>query len=254
MQAILFDLDGTLIDSVYAHTLAWQKALAAFGLHAPAAEIHRRIGLGGRQLVGTIARLHRHAVTDAVVERMEAEHGRLFLELAPHCQPLPGARELLAALREARFAHGIATSGKRTEIDASLRALGIGSDTVVVDGEAVQRAKPEPDILLQCQQRLGVDLRDTLMVGDAIWDMHAARRAGLLAVGLLTGGFSDQELFNAGAARIYRDAAELLASMEELGVHLAVPGAAAGAPPTQPLGGGTPAETPKIGSRDAPGG
>jgi phosphoglycolate phosphatase-like HAD superfamily hydrolase len=151
MKALIFDLDGTLIDSVYAHTFAWQKALSEFGLEAPAYSIHRRIGMSGALLVKAIAR----------------EHGN---------KPLPGAKELLGYLHKAKIAHGIATSGKQVEP-------------------------------AQC-----------LVVGDAIWDVHAARRAGILSVGLLTGGSGAQELYNAGAMRVFRDAAELLSKIDELGI------------------------------------
>lgn len=122
-------------------------------------------------------------------------------------------------LRETKIAHGIATSGKREEIAESLRALELGADTVVIDGTAVQRAKPEPDLFVECQKALAVDKAECIVVGDAIWDIHAARRAGILAVGLLTGGFSEQELYNAGAMRVYRDVSELHQEIDELGVR-----------------------------------
>ena len=105
--------------------------------------------------------------------------------------------------------YGIATSGRRPEIDASLDALGIGDDVVVVERGEVMRAKPEPDLFLACQERMGVEIRDVTVVGDAVWDLLAARRAGMLSVGLLTGGYGEDELTQAGAFRVYRDPAEL---------------------------------------------
>jgi HAD superfamily hydrolase (TIGR01509 family) len=138
--------------------------------------------------------------------------------MLPHRRPLPGAVDLLRELREGGITHGIATSGRHPEIDASLTALGVGPDTVVVDRGDVQRAKPAPDLFLQCQQRLGVAPTDCYVVGDAVWDLLAARRAGMLSVGLLSGGYGGDELVRAGAFRVYQDTAELRASLDELGV------------------------------------
>jgi HAD superfamily hydrolase (TIGR01509 family) len=152
------------------------------------------------------------------VEAIQARHGELFAELLPERRPLPGAVELLADLREARVAHGIATSGRRPEIDASLDALGVGSATVVVERGDVLRAKPEPDLFLACSERLGVPPEECYVVGDAVWDLLAARRAHMLSVGLLSGGYGDDELTRAGAFRVYRDVEELRHSLDELGL------------------------------------
>jgi phosphoglycolate phosphatase-like HAD superfamily hydrolase len=113
---------------------------------------------------------------------------------------------------------GIATSGRRPEIDSSLAALGVGPEVVVVERGDVLRAKPEPDLFLACQERMGVEVRDCTVVGDAVWDLLAARRAGMLSVGLLTGGYGEDELTSAGAFRVYRDPEELDASLDELGI------------------------------------
>jgi HAD superfamily hydrolase (TIGR01509 family) len=138
--------------------------------------------------------------------------------LLPERRPLPGAVELLAELREVGVAHGIATSGRRPEIDASLDALGVGSETVVVERGHVLRAKPEPDLFLACSERIGVPPEECYVVGDAVWDLLAARRARMLSVGLLSGGYGDDELTRAGAFRVYRDAEELRHSLDELGL------------------------------------
>jgi beta-phosphoglucomutase-like phosphatase (HAD superfamily) len=120
----------------------------------------------------------------------------------------------------ARVPHGIATSGRRPEIDRSLDALEIPPETVVIERGDVMRAKPEPDLFLACQERLGVAIAACYVVGDAVWGLLAARRAGMLSVGLLTGGYGEDELRSAGAFRVYRDAAELLESLDELGIVL----------------------------------
>ncbi len=151
-------------------------------------------------------------------ESLQQRHSELFHQLLPGRRPLPGAVELLADLRELGIPHGIATSGRRPEIDASLDALGVGEETVVIERGDVLRAKPEPDLFLACQEQLGMSADDCFVVGDAVWDLLAARRARMLSVGLLSGGYGEDELTRAGAFRVYRDAAELRISLDELGV------------------------------------
>src|SRR5437899_5673623 len=168
-----------------------------------------------------VAREGGRPLSDDEAERIQRRHGSLFRELLPQRRPLPGAVELLAWLRDNGVLYGIATSGRRPEIDASLEALGVPPETVVVERGDVLRAKPEPDLFLACQERLGVAIADCYVVGDAVWDLLAARRAGMLSVGLLTGGYGEDELRAAGAFRVYRDAEELLESLDELGIALA---------------------------------
>jgi len=217
MKALIFDLDGTLVDSVYPHTLAWQKALADFGIQSPAWAIHRRIGMRGKLLVKAIAREQRRRLSESDIEKLGARHARIFRELAPIAIPLPGVVELLSFLRRSKIPHGIATSGKRAEIKGSLKALSLQPATIVVDGDMVREVKPEPDLFLMCRQKLKVECSDCLVVGDAVWDIHAARRSSIMSVGLLSGGFGEQELYNAGAMRVYPDAKALHEAMDELG-------------------------------------
>jgi len=218
VRALIFDLDGTLIDTVYAHVFAWQQALAEVGMPIEGWRIHRRIGMSGGLFTRAVAREAGRPLSDAEAETIQQRHGVLFRELLPERRPLPGAVELLAFLRDAGIPHGIATSGRRPEIDASLEALGVPSDTVVVERGDVLRAKPEPDLFLACQERLAVAVSDCYVVGDAVWDLLAARRAGMLSVGLLSGGYGEDELLGAGAFRVYRDPADLHASIDELGI------------------------------------
>jgi HAD superfamily hydrolase (TIGR01549 family) len=220
MRALIFDLDGTLVDTVYAHVFAWQRALLDFGSPIEGWRIHRRIGMSGGLFTKAVAREIGRHLSDDEAEALQRRHGEIFREILPERRPLPGAVELLAALRAAAIVHGIATSGRRPEIDLSLEALGIPDTTVVVERGDVLRAKPEPDLFLACQERLGVEIADCYVVGDAVWDLLAARRAGMLSVGLLTGGYGEDELRAAGAFRVYRDAAELYESLDELGIAL----------------------------------
>src|SRR5438105_14515483 len=150
--------------------------------------------------------------------RSQRRHGELFREFLPERRPLPGAVELLKDLRRRKIAYGIATSGRRPEIDRSLEVLGIGDDVVVVDRGDVARAKPEPDLFLACLKRLGIAAGECYVVGDAVGDQLAARRASVLSVGVLSGGYGESELLSAGAFRVYRDPAELRRSLDELGL------------------------------------
>lgn len=218
MRALILDLDGTLVDTVYAHVFAWQLAFGEAGLPIDGWRIHRRIGMSGGLFSRAVAREAGRALDDEETERIQRRHGALFRDLLPDRRPLPGAVALLAYLREQGIPHGIATSGGRPEIDASLAALGVPPDTVVVERGDVLRAKPEPDLFLACQERLGVAIGDCYVVGDAVWDLLAARRAGMVSVGLLSGGYGEDELESAGAFRVYRDPEELLASIDELGI------------------------------------
>ena len=210
MPALIFDLDGTLVDTVYAHVFAWQRALAEAGLPIDGWRIHRRIGMSGGLFTRAVARELASPLTSTEVEAIQARHGHLFRELLPERRPLPEAVELLAELRTAGVPFGIATSGRRPEIDASLEALGLGSDTVVVERGDVERAKPEP--------QLGVSPEECYVVGDAVWDLLAARRARMLSIGILSGGYGEDELARAGAFRVYRDTSVLRESLDELGL------------------------------------
>ena len=218
MRALIFDLDGTLVDTVYAHVFAWQRAMTESGLDVDGWRIHRRIGMSGGLFARALAKELGRQLTDAEAAHLQDRHGELFREFLPERRPLPGARELLEHLRANAVIHGIATSGRRPEIDLSLEVLGVGTETIVVERNDVLRAKPEPDLFLACQERLGVGVNECYVVGDAVWDLLAARRAGMLSIGLLSGGYGEDELVSSGAFRVYRDAEELHRSLDELGI------------------------------------
>jgi HAD superfamily hydrolase (TIGR01509 family) len=218
VPALIFDLDGTLVDTVYAHVFAWQRALGEKDMSIDGWRIHRRIGMSGGLFARALGRELGRELSDEEIEAVQRRHGELFRGLLPERRPLPGAEALLATLRELGVVHGIATSGRRPEIDASLEAVGAGEDTVVVARGDVARAKPEPDLFLECARRLGVPAEECFVVGDAVWDLLAARRARMLGVGVLTGGYGEDELLAAGAYRVYRDPAQLRSSLDELGV------------------------------------
>ncbi|HVJ86583.1 MAG TPA: HAD family phosphatase [Caulifigura sp.] len=220
MQALIFDLDGTLIDTVYAHVLAWQRALTEGGIRIQGWRIHRRIGMSGGLFVRALAREIGREITKDEAKKLQDRHSELFAEYLPEREPLPGAIALLKALRQAKVPFGIATSGRRPDINQSLAALELPNDVVVIERNDVAKAKPDPDLFLACQKKMNVTANEWFVIGDAVWDLLAARRAGMLGVGLLSGGYGEDELSKAGAFRVYRDAAELHRSLDELGVRL----------------------------------
>ncbi|HXW08431.1 MAG TPA: HAD family hydrolase [Vicinamibacterales bacterium] len=218
MPGLIFDLDGTLVDTVYAHVFSWQRTLAEAGMAVDGWRIHRRIGMSGGLFTRAVAREIGREIPPDEAEALQRRHGDLYRQILPEPLPLPGARALLAALRAAGVPHGVATSGRRPDINRALEALQVGPDLVVVERGDVRRAKPAPDLFLHCQQRLGVPADECYVIGDAVWDLLAARRARMLSIGLLSGGYGEDELTRAGAFRVYRDPAELHVSLDELGI------------------------------------
>jgi len=218
LRALIFDLDGTLVDTVYAHIFAWQRALAEAGMPLEGWRIHRKIGMSGGLFTRAVAREVGRDINPAEEASLQHRHGELFRQLLPERRPLPGAIDLIKFLYSNHILFGIATSGNRPEIDGSLDVLGISKETVIVERGNVARAKPEPDLFLACQQRMGIGINECYVVGDAVWDLLAARRAGMLSIGLLSGGYGEDELSQAGAFRVYRDPAELHRSLDELGI------------------------------------
>jgi HAD superfamily hydrolase (TIGR01509 family) len=220
MKALIFDLDGTLVDTVYGHAMSWQRALAEAGIVTDTARLHRRVGMAGGLLMQESAREAGKKMSHAKMKAADDRHAELFAQLVPRPRPLEGAVLLLQKLRRSRVPHGIATSGTRKGIQPAIAALGLPDSAIVIDGSSAKQAKPEPDLFIRCQDRIGAEEKDSVVIGDSTWDILAARRAGMLAVGLLSGGFGEDELYRAGAFRVYRDPKELLDSIGHLGISL----------------------------------
>lgn len=217
-SAFIFDLDGTLVDSVYQHVLAWREALENEGIELSVWRIHRKIGMSGGLFTNMLLRETGLDFTAERVERLQRLHADAYSRVSTQVHPLPGARELLAALTENEIPWAIATSGRMQTAGPVLDTLGIDRNrTVVVTRDEVQFAKPDPDLFLAAAERLGVDIEFASVVGDSVWDMLAARRARALGIGLLSGGYGLEELERAGAYRVYEDPADLLEHLDEVG-------------------------------------
>jgi HAD superfamily hydrolase (TIGR01549 family) len=217
--SFLFDLDGTLVDSVYQHVVAWREALAEVGINLAVWKIHRRIGMSGGLFVTALARELGSDLDRDTLTRLPALHAEAYLRAFDSVRPLPGARELLATLTEHRVPWAIATSGAERYARLALNLLALPDDTPMITREQVRYAKPDPDLFLTAAERIGVDIRNSLVVGDSVWDMLAAQRARSLAIGLLSGGYGREELIYSGALRVYEDPGDLLAHLDEVGVR-----------------------------------
>jgi HAD superfamily hydrolase (TIGR01509 family) len=214
----IFDLDGTLVDSVYEHVLAWQEALISEGIELSVWRIHRKIGMSGGLFTNQLLRETHLDITPDRVERLQRAHAHAYQKFKSKIRPLPGACELLETLTRADIPWAIATSGRMETAAQNLAALGVNPEVnVVVTRDAVKYAKPDPDLFLAAAARLNVPITSAVVIGDSIWDMLAARRCQALGVGLLSGGYGLDELERAGAYRVYEDPADLLDHLDEVG-------------------------------------
>jgi HAD superfamily hydrolase (TIGR01509 family) len=216
---MLFDLDGTLIDSVYQHVLAWREALEAEGIDIPVWSIHRKIGMSGGLFARALLRETSTTLAPGAAERLLAGHRDAFSRYAPGVRPLPGARELLRHLSAIGSPWAIATSGRLETAGPTLVELEVPDDVPVITRDLVERAKPDPDLFLAAARALDLPIEDCIVVGDSVWDLLAARRARALGVGLLSGGYGKEELERAGAFRVYEDPADLFRHLDEVGVR-----------------------------------
>ena len=218
--SLLFDLDGTLVDSVYQHVLAWREALESAGLELSVWRIHRRIGMSGGLFLDAMLRETGRRLSAEEESTVLRTHAAAFARQVAQIRPLPGARDLLVYLTRARVPWAIATSGRRNSAQPLLDMLEIPKDVPVVTRDQVEHAKPDPDLFIAAAERLGVPVETAIVVGDSVWDLLAARRARALGVGLLSGGYGQDELEGAGAYRVYQDPADLLRHLDEVGVRV----------------------------------
>ena len=219
LPPILLDLDGTLVDSVYEHVLAWREALEDAEIRLPNWKIHRRIGMSGRLFLPALLRELGQKTDKAEIQSIEKVRSVIFGKKIPEIRILPGAKELLAFFSKIGIRWALATSGERSQVDQLLRGLNVPSAVPVITGDDVKTAKPAPDSFVLAAQRLGVSAHESIVIGDSPWDLLSAQRMKALGVGLLCGGYSETELERAGAYRVYEDPADLLTHIEELGIE-----------------------------------
>jgi HAD superfamily hydrolase (TIGR01509 family) len=219
--ALLLDLDGTLTDSVYQHALAWCKALELAGITLSVWRIHRRIGMSGGLLAESLARETGRDLSELDTATIKAAHARLFKAQMGDVRLLPGASDLMRHLTKTKVPWAIATSGARASAAPLLTLVNAPQGTPIITRDDVEHAKPNPDLWLAAAARLGVAPESAIAVGDSVWDLLAARRARAIGVGLLSGGYGQEELERAGAYRVYEDPADLLLHIDELGIRAA---------------------------------
>ena len=209
--AVLFDIDGTLADSNYAHIDAWWRAFRAAGESVDAWRIHRAIGMDSSKLLESL-------LPDASEETRDTAkqfHTAFYSEHMPQLRLLPGARDLLEAVAGRGHAVVLATSAPQNELDRLLELLDAEQwIAAVTSSEDVEQAKPDPGIIEVALQKAGVDADHAVMVGDAMWDVESAKRVGVSCIGVMTGGIGGDELRGAGAAAVYDDAAALLEDID----------------------------------------
>lgn len=216
--AFLFDLDGTLVDSVYQHVLAWKEALDEQGIDLSVWRIHRKIGMSGGLFTNQLLRETGVEISTERIDGLRRAHAEAYRRQSARIRPLPGAREMLTFLSDAGIPWAIATSGRMETAAVNLAALGVNPEKVpVVTRDAVKYAKPDPDLFLAAAERLDAPIETCVVVGDSVWDMLAAVRCRALGVGLLSGGYGPDELRQSGAFRVYEDPGDMLRHIDEVG-------------------------------------
>ena len=217
--AVLFDLDGTLIDSVYQHVLAWKEALESEGVPLSVWRIHRRIGMSGGLFLRALVRETGRELTVGQADNLRALHEKGYARRIGEVRPLPGAQDLLDLLTRVGVPWAIATSSSEATAQTSLTLLNVPDGVPVITRDRVEFAKPNPDLFLAAAEALGKPIGESFVVGDSVWDQLAAQRAHALGIGVLSGGYGREELETAGAYRVYEDPEDLLAHVDELGIR-----------------------------------
>ncbi|GAA1255360.1 HAD family hydrolase [Arthrobacter pascens] len=212
-KGVLFDVDGTLVDSAYIHTLAWWQAFRQSGFDVPMARIHRCVGMGGARLVDHLLPDGRDTAVD---EDVLAAHSGIFGTYWPALRPLDGARDLLAQCCESGLAVALASSARDQDLKALRSSLAADSfiDAATSANDA-KESKPEPDILVAALRAVGIEASDAVYVGDAVWDVYAAARLDIPTIGVTCGGTSEAELREAGAVEVYAGPRDLLDNLRD---------------------------------------
>jgi HAD superfamily hydrolase (TIGR01509 family) len=213
MGTAVLDIDGTLVDTNYHHAVAWFRAFRQHGFVLPLWRIHRHIGMGGDQLVAALAG---EGFDREQGDDVRAAEKVLYMQLIDEVEPLEGARKLIEDLKGNGHTVVLASSAKTEELEHYLTLLdarSLADDWT--DSSDVEATKPEPDLLLAALEKVGAKAKDAVMIGDSVWDCRAAKRAGVRSVGVLTGGFSEQELTEAGASHVCASVEDLRRNLDE---------------------------------------
>lgn len=210
--AVLFDVDGTLVDSAYVHALTWEEAFRQYGHTVPTARIHRAVGMGGEELLDHILGRDRDTQeSDAI----SSAHAALAARFWPSLKAFPGAAELVRTCAARGWSAVLATSASAREAHVLREVLDVDDVlAAVTDAGDVEEAKPAPDLVSVALKKAKADPERSIMVGDTVWDVQAAERAGVRCIGVLCGGFSRQELLEAGALEVHEDPAALLSALD----------------------------------------
>lgn len=212
-HGVLFDVDGTLVDSSYLHTVAWWQAFRQAGLDITMASIHRAVGMGGDKLVDRLLPPDRDKSRDASIM---AAHGAVFSTFWPALRAFDGARDLLAQCCESGFAVALASSARAQDLDVLRSTLRADSFIhAAISANDAKRSKPDPDILEAALDAIGLQAGDVVYVGDAVWDVYAAAALGIPTIGLTCGGTGAAELLEAGAVEIYQGPRDLLTNLRD---------------------------------------
>lgn len=207
-MTVVFDMDGTLVDNSYLHTLAWWYACREHDVPMTMASIHRLIGMGGDQMVP--------AMVGHEMPALEQSHARRYRSVLADVTVLPGAAELIGELHRRRVTIALASSSSRADLDVLLARITTGSlIDHVVSKDDVAASKPAPDLVVVALKASGAEPDEALFIGDTGWDVEAAARAGVPCIGVRTGGWAEQELRDAGAVAVYADAAALLSGLDD---------------------------------------
>ncbi|XAS66900.1 HAD family hydrolase [Micrococcaceae bacterium Sec5.7] len=212
-RGVLFDVDGTLVDSAYIHAISWWRAFRQAGFDIPMAEIHRSVGMGGDRLVDHLLPADRDRTGD---DEVLAAHGAVFATYWPALRAFDGAKDLLAQCCESGLAVALASSARKRDLKA-LRAT-LGADSYLhaaTSADDAKHGKPEPDILIAALGALELGAADTVYVGDSVWDVYAAAKLSIPTIGVTCGGTSPGELREAGAVEVYSGPRELLDNLRD---------------------------------------
>lgn len=215
--SFIFDLDGTLTDSVYQNVSAWKEALDSENIPLAMWRIHRKIGMSGGLMLKTLSRETGVDIDEIQAERLSKKHAEAYRAMRSQIRALPGAKDLLAMLTKKRLHWCIATSGGIQTAEINLESLDLDVRSInLITRDDVKYGKPDPDLFLAAAQKMDVPIEECLVIGDAIWDMLAARRCKATGIGLLSGGYDTGELERAGALRVYEDPLDLINHLDEV--------------------------------------